>query len=153
MASAVGRGIAALGLALALAAGASPARADEAAGAAELVKLEVTVLQVSDQPGEADPRCERFDRLLRGQIPYQSLSIADTHEREVPVNEVWTLPLPNSRSLLIRPLEADAGKGSLLSLDVEESVQGDFRVRRGQPLVVGGPRFGDGRLVVVVDME
>jgi len=144
----------ALALALALAAAlfARPARADEAS-AAEQVKLEVTVLQVSDQPGESDPRSERFDRLLRGQIPYQSLAVIDSHEREVPVNEVWTVALPTSRSLQIRPLEADDGKGSLLSLDVEESVQGDFRVRRGQPLVVGGPRFGDGRLVVVVDME
>jgi hypothetical protein len=83
----------------------------------------------------------------------QSLAILDIHRREVPVNEVWTVELPTHRSLQVRPLEVDRNQGTLLSLDVEESVQGDFRVRRGQPLVVGGPRHGDGRLVVVVDTE
>ena len=57
---------------------------------ADVVSIEVTVLQVSDQPGESDPRCERFDKLLRGQIAYESLAVLDTHEREVPLNEVWT---------------------------------------------------------------
>jgi hypothetical protein len=69
------------------------------------------------------------------------------------VNEVWTLDLPTQRTLQLRPLDVDRESGTLLSLDVEESMQGDFRVRRGQPLVVGGPRLGDGRLVVVVDTE
>ncbi len=128
------------------------AGADEAASA-DLVSIEVTVLQLSDQPAEADPRVERFERLLRGQVPYQSLAVIDSHRREVPVNDVWTLQLPNERSLQLRPLDVDREQGTLLSLDVEESVQGDFRVRPGQPLVVGGPRHGDGKLVVVVDME
>jgi hypothetical protein len=127
-------------------------RSEESA-ATDLVPIEVTVLQLSDQPGEADPRVERFERLLRGQIPYQSLAVIDTHRRELPLNELWTLRLPNERSLQLRPLDLDRGQGALLSLDVEESVQGDFRVRRGQPLVVGGPRYGDGKLVVVVDTE
>jgi hypothetical protein len=130
-------------------AAAGAARAEEA----DLVPLEVTVLQLSDQPGEADPRVERFDRLLRGQVPYQSLAVIDSHRREVPVNELWALELPNARSLQLRPLDVDREQGTLLSLDVEESVQGDFRVRPGQPLIVGGPRFGDGKLVVVVDTD
>jgi len=130
---------------------AAGARAEESVGS-ESVPIEVTILEVSDQPGEADPRCERFDKLLRGQIPYESLAVLDSHRRDVPVNEVWTLELPTQRSLQVRPLEV-TNQGTLLSLDVEESVQGDFRVRRGQPLVVGGPRYGGGRLVVVVDTE
>jgi hypothetical protein len=122
-------------------------------GARDEVPIEVTVLQTSDQPGESDPRCERFERILRGQIAYGSLAVVDVHKRSVPVNEVWTLDLPTQRTLQIRPLDVDREAGTLLSLDVEESVQGDFRVRSGQPLVVGGPRLGEGRLVVVVDTE
>jgi hypothetical protein len=140
----------ALAVVAVLAAGA--VRAEEAA-TTDLVPLEVTVLQLSDQPGEADPRVERFDRLLRGAIPYQSLTMIDSHRREVPLNGLWTIALPNARSLQLRPLDVDREQGTLLSLDVEESVQGDFRVRRGQPLIVGGPRHGDGKLVVVVDAE
>jgi hypothetical protein len=145
----------ALGLAIAIglvALATAGAAAEESSGG-DVVPIELTVLEVSDQPGEADPRCERFDKLLRGQIAYESLAVLDTHRREVPVNEVWTVELPTHRSLQLRPLEIDSDQGTLLSLDVEESVQGDFRVHRGQPLVVGGPRYGEGRLVVVVDTE
>jgi hypothetical protein len=142
-----------LGVAACLAAlAAPPSRAEEPAGPDE-VPIEVTVLQTSDQPGESDPRCERFEKILRGQVAYGSLAIVDVHKRSVPVNEVWTLDLPTQRTLQLRPLDVDRESGTLLSLDVEESVQGDFRVRRGQPLVVGGPRLGEGRLVVVVDTE
>lgn len=142
----------ALGLALGLAAFAAVAGSAEEAGPDD-VAIEVTVLQVSDQPAESDPRCERFEKLLRGQIPYASLSITEIHHRAVPVNEVWALELPNQRSLQLRPLDVDRGQGTLLSLDVEEGMQGDFRIRRGQPLVVGGPHLGEGRVVVVVDAE
>ena len=131
---------------------AAPSRAADPSGPDE-VPIEVTVLQTSDQPGESDPRCERFEKILRGQIAYGSLAILEVHKRSVPVNEVWTLDLPTQRTLQVRPLDVDRESGTLLSLDVEESMQGDFRVRRGQPLVIGGPRLGEGRLVVVVDTE
>jgi hypothetical protein len=140
------------GLAAALGLAAAGAWADETA-TADGVRIEVTILLASDQPGESDPRCERFDKLLRGQVAYESLSVVDTHEREVPLDEVWTLELPTQKHLQLRALADDPEQGTLLSLDVEESVQGDFRVRRGQPLVVGGPKLGEGRLVVVVDTE
>jgi hypothetical protein len=90
------------------------------------------------------------DRLLRGQIAYQSLAIVDSHHRELPVNEVWTLELPTGRSLQLRPLEVDK-TGTLLSLDVEDGLQGDFRVRPGQPLILGGARLGEDKLVLVVE--
>jgi hypothetical protein len=116
----------------------------------DLVPLDVTVLRVSDEPGEVDPRVERVDRLLRGQIAYQSLAIVDVHHRELPLNEVWTFELPTGQSVQLRPLEANKS-GTLLSLDVEDGLQGDFRVRPGQPLIVGGARYGEGKLVLVVE--
>lgn len=128
---------------------AGAAAADEAASP-DAVPLEVTVLSASDQPREEDPRCKRFDKILRGEIPYQSLAVLDTQRRRVGVNEIWEVELPTQRTLKVVPLEV-SDQSTLLSLDIEESVQGDFRVQRGQPLVVGGPRYGDGRLVVVLD--
>jgi hypothetical protein len=128
---------------------AAPASAEGDEGT-DLVPLDITVLRVSDEPGEVDPRVERVDRLLRGQVAYQSLSILDVLHREVPVNEVWTFELPTGRSVELRPLEVDK-TGTLLSLDVEDGLQGDFRVRPGQPLVVGGVRAGEDKLVLVVE--
>jgi len=141
------RGLRAL-LAAALVA-AAPASAEGDEGT-DLVRLDITVLRVSDEPGEVDPRVERVDRLLRGQVAYQSLAILDVLHREVPVNEVWTFELPTGRSVELRPLEVDK-TGALLSLDVEDGLQGDFRVRPGQPLVVGGVRVGEDKLVLVVE--
>jgi len=141
------RGLRAL-LAAALVA-AAPASAEGDEGT-DLVPLDITVLRVSDEPGEVDPRVERVDRLLRGQVAYQSLAILDVLHREVPVNEVWTFELPTGRSVELRPLEVDK-TGTLLSLDVEDGLQGDFRVRPGQPLVVGGVRVGEDKLVLVVE--
>jgi hypothetical protein len=141
------RGLRAL-LAAALVA-AAPASAEGDEGT-DLVRLDITVLRVSDEPGEVDPRVERVDRLLRGQVAYQSLAILDVLHREVPVNEVWTFELPTGRSVELRPLEVDK-TGTLLSLDVEDGLQGDFRVRPGQPLVVGGVRVGEDKLVLVVE--
>src|SRR5262245_19998952 len=108
-----------LGLAACFAALAVPSgvRAADASDPDE-VPIEVTVLQTSDQPGETDPRCERFEKILRGQIAYGSLSVIDVHKRSVPVNEVWTLDLPTQRTLQLRPLDVDKEAGTLLSLDV-----------------------------------
>jgi hypothetical protein len=108
------------------------------------------VLRVSDEPGEVDARVERLDRLLRGQIAYQSLAIVEVLHRDLPLSEVWTFELPTRQSVQLRPLEVDKS-GTLLSLDVQDGLQGDFRVRPGQPLIVGGARYGDDKLVLVVE--
>jgi hypothetical protein len=146
----------AAGAAAALLAGAfagAPARADDAQTAKPAeVPIEVTVLRVSDEPGDVDPRAEAVDRLLRGQIPYRSLSVVDTYRRDLPVDEVWIVELPTEQELQLRPLDVSRN-GTLISLDVEDGLQGDFRVRPGQPLIVGGPRYGDGKLVFVVGTE
>jgi hypothetical protein len=128
----------------------APASAEGDEGS-DLVPLDITVLRVSDEPGEVDPRVERVDRLLRGQVAYQSLAIVDVHRREVPVNEVWTFELPTGRHVELRPLEVDKTGALLLSLDVEDGLQGDFRVRPGQPLIVGGVRVGEDKLILVVE--
>ena len=95
-----------LGVAACLAVLAAPsARAADPTGPDE-VPIEVTVLQTSDQPGESDPRCERFEKILRGTVAYGSLAVLDVHKRSVPVNEVWTVDLPTQRTLQLRPLEA-----------------------------------------------
>jgi hypothetical protein len=126
-----------------------PARAESDEGT-DLVPLDVTVLRVSDEPGEVDARVERLDRLLRGQIAYQSLAIVEVLHRDLPLSEVWTFELPTRQSVQLRPLEVDKS-GTLLSLDVQDGLQGDFRVRPGQPLIVGGARYGDDKLVLVVE--
>lgn len=116
------------------------------------VDVRVTVVQASDGSGGIDPRARRFDEILRGQIAYQSLRVEETHQRKVGLDEVWDVPLPTSGRLRLRPLDVGA-KGTLMSVDLENHMQGDFRVRAGKPLIVGGPRYESGKLVIVVESK
>jgi hypothetical protein len=128
---------------------ASPASSEPEAGDSR-VKVEVTVVRVSDQPGAVDPRAARLDRFLRGQVAYQSLELLDTHRKTLSPDSAWKVSLPGRSELRLRPLDIGA-RGTLLSVGWEGVVQGDFRVRPGSPLIFGGPEHGGGKLVVVVD--
>lgn len=124
----------------------------QAAGAQETgsVQMEVTVVRASDAAGGVDARAKRLDRVLRGQVAYQSLAFVASHHRKVAVDEVWSVRLPAGGDLRVRPLDAGS-RGALLSVDWTDVVQGDFRVRPGRPLIFGGPAYEGGKLVVVID--
>ena len=122
------------------------------AAAAQQVPVEVTVVRISQEPGPADPRAKRLDRILRGQLAYESLEVVGTRKQKVALDDVWKVKLPGTGPLRVRPLDV-GGQGALLSLDWEGELQGDFRVRRGTPLILGGPRSGRGKLVVVLDVR
>jgi hypothetical protein len=133
----------AVGLAVGLMVAAAPALAQQ-------VPVEVTVVRISHEPGPADPRAKRLDAILKGQIAYESLEVVGTQSRSVALDDVWKVKLPGKGALRVRPIDV-GDKGALLSLDWEGEIQGDFRVRPGTPLILGGPRSRDGKLVVVID--
>ncbi|MDH3685923.1 MAG: hypothetical protein OEP95_06825 [Myxococcales bacterium] len=142
MASASARGVLG-GLLLALLCGAPSVSAQE-------IPMEVTVVRISPEPGPADPRAKRLDRILKGQLAYQSLGVLAVKKRSVALDDVWKVNLPGTGPLRVRPVDIGPN-GALLSLDWEGELQGDFRVRKGTPLILGGPRSGQGKLVVVID--
>ena len=118
--------------------------------AAQQLPMKVTVVRISPEPGPADPQARRLDRILKGQLAYESLEVLGTQKRSVALDDVWKVKLPGTGPLRVRPIDLGAN-GALLSLDWEGELQGDFRVRRGTPLILGGPRSGNGKLVVVID--
>lgn len=122
------------------------------AGAQEHVDVEVTLVRVSDAPGGVakGARAKRYDALLRGQVAYQSLEVVRTEGRKLAPGKLWELALPTGAVLSLRALDVSE-EGTLLSVDLEGSVQGDFKVRRGHPLILGGPPFRDGKLVIGVE--
>ena len=69
---------------------------------------------------------------------------------DVALDDVWKVKLPGTGPLRVRPVDIGPN-GALLSLDWEGELQGDFRVRKGTPLILGRPRSGKGKLVVVID--
>ena len=144
-----GAGLARLGAALVLCLlGAGAARA------AEPLAFAVTVLQVSDQPGPVDPspRAQRLHALLSPKIRYESLHVLAVRRLRVPLEGIGEVRLPTGQTFRFRPIDA-SGSGVLVAVDLKGTMQGDFRIPPGKPLVLGGPPHEGGQLVVVLERE
>jgi len=148
-----------LALALALAAGAAAQQLvpPEPSGIPTKAKkprlnFAVTVLHASPDPGGVGPGAERFDRLLRDSIRYESLSVVKTKQRRVELNEIERVALPTGQDFRFRPIDA-SDRGVLVSVDWRKTARGDFRLPRGKPLILGGQPYENGQLVVILEAE
>jgi hypothetical protein len=149
-----------LGLVLALAAAAAGAQAlipQEPGGftakpMTPRLIFEVTVLHASPSPGGIDPGAERFDRLLRDTVRYESLRVVKAKQRKVKLNEIEKIELPTGQNFRFRPIDA-GDRGVLVSVDWKKTARGDFRLPRGKPLILGGQPYEDGQLVVILEAE
>jgi len=109
----------------------------------------VTVLVVSEDPGGVDPGAARFDRILRKRLRYESLRLVSRQHRSVARDEIGTVPVPGAPTFRFRPIDS-SDKGTLVSVEWG-ATRGDFRLRRGKPLILGGPATAGGELVVVLE--
>lgn len=116
------------------------------------LNFEVTVLHASPSPGGVGPGAERFDRLLRETIRYESLRVVKTKQRRVELNEIERVALPSGQDFRFRPIDA-SDRGVLVSVDWRKTARGDFRLPRGKPLILGGQPYEDGQLVVILEAE
>jgi hypothetical protein len=130
-----------------LVAAAAPAAAQDAP---RRLSFEVTVALVSQEPGPVDPRGRQADQLLRRKLRYESLRVLDSGRRSVALDQVETVRLPTGQRFRFRPLDLGSG-GVLVAVDAEGMAQGDFRIARGKPLVLGGGTYQDGQLFVILE--
>ncbi len=119
---------------------AAPAAADHT--------FEVTVLVVSQAPGDIDGRAQRFHRILRKRVRYESLRFVKSQRRRVRLDEIGSVSVRGARAFRFRPID-EGGKGVLVAIDWE--TRGDFRIHKGKPLILGGPATRGGDLVVVLE--
>lgn len=127
------------------------ARAEEPAA----VTFHVTVVHVSGAEGEGggveeSEAARRAHGILGDRIRYESLRVLATHERRLAANDVARIGLPTGRELRFRPLDVGEG-GVLVAVDVEGTAQGDFRIPSGKPIVLGGPTYREGQLVILLE--
>jgi hypothetical protein len=116
------------------------------------LNFQVTVLHASPAPGGVGPGAERFDRLLRDTVRYESLSVVKTKQRRVDLNEIERVALPTGQDFRFRPIDA-SDRGVLVSVDWRKTARGDFRLPRGKPLILGGQPYENGQLVVILEAE
>ncbi len=110
--------------------------------------FEVTVLIASPDAGKVDGRAQRFDRLLRKRLRYESLRFVSNQRSRVALEEIVSVPVRGSKPFRFRPIDA-SGNGVLVAVDWE--TRGEFQIHKGKPLILGGPASRGGDLVVILE--
>lgn len=136
--------------------------------AAPTVTLQAQVFLASNQPGAApDPSLAGLIAQLRTALPYSSFQLLGTPSGRTGLGQSWSaeLPggeLPRGRTLELMPTAIERGTIQLQARIVQRRVvQGKgvsetlvnttLRLQSGgPPVVIGGPGYGAGVLVIVI---
>jgi hypothetical protein len=114
------------------------------------INVDVTVSQISQQPGPVDPRASRLDAQLRGEFRYESLRVLQQKRLALDLNELGKLSLPNGSELQLRPLSL-SDRGVLMAVSVRGSVQSDMQIPNGHLVAIGAGQFEGGKLVISLE--
>lgn len=130
--------------------------------AQSVVRFGARVLLATDGPPPAglvrnppgpDERLERFLPRLRQLFRYREYTSMERYRAEVPVGTTQRWPVPGDRVLEVTPEDVTGNavrlRVRLLRGSVAE-VQARIQAAAGNPAVIGGPRHGDGVLIIVV---
>jgi hypothetical protein len=117
-----------------------------------VIRFHVSVVYVSPEPGEIDPRGRDLHRSLAPQFRYESMQVLDDRELELRIDQVGRVELPNGRDLRLRPLDVDS-RGVLIAVDVERQAKMDLRVKPGHKAVIGAHPYREGKLVISIEPE
>jgi RNA polymerase sigma-70 factor, ECF subfamily len=148
-----------LALLLALA---PPVTAQPPVGSPPVVRFGARVLMGTDgplpsglraAPADGDERLVAFMPKLRQLFWYKDYASLERYRAEVPVGTLQTWRVPGERVLEVLP-ESVSGdtvrmRVRLIRGRMTELVT-EIRAARGSPAVIGGPRYGDGVIIIIV---
>ena len=148
-----------LALLLALA---PPVAAQPPVGSPPVVRFGARVLLGTDEPlpsglraapADGDERLVAFMPKLRQLFRYKEYASLERYRAEVPVGTLQTWRVPGERVLEVLP-ESVSGdtvrmRVRLIRGQMTELVT-EIRAARGSPAVIGGPRYGDGVIIIIV---
>lgn len=141
-------GLAALGLAAGLLAGAA-ATAQTAPGR---VAVKVGVHHVSQRPGPIDPAAQALDRKLRADFRYQSVRVLETRRLDLAFDETGSVDLPTGRRVKVKPRRIGPN-GLFMRVEVEGMLRTSLQVPNHHQVVIGAERYEDGKLVVTLEPD
>ncbi len=104
-------------------------------------------------PAEPDERLDNFLPKLRQLFRYKSYTSLERYRAEVPVGSTQRWPVPGDRQIEITPEAMTKGvvkfqvrlsRGSLTEVNTH------IQAQTGNPAVIGGPKHGDGVLIIIV---
>ena len=145
-------------LCLALAVG-SPAYAQQRGGAVpaparaiDRVAFTVLVVKATDEESGVDPRLQSYASSFR-YLKYKGYRLIDQLKAEVAVGGSTSLSVEGGRKLKLTLISVDSARAQIrleLSNAKGNLLDTTVRVNRDGSLVVGGPKVGDGMLLLPV---
>ncbi len=117
-----------------------------------VVRVDVMVIQISQQPGPIDARARRLHEKLHGQFRYESLRVLQRERLALAVDELASLQLPDGRMFRVRPLNLGE-RSVLMAVSVEGTLQTDMRIGNHKIVAIRAGRFEDGSLVISLEPD
>jgi len=107
----------------------------------------------SRTPEPPDERLEAFLPKLRQLFRYKDYTSLERHRAEVPIGTTQRWPVPGDRRLEVTPQSVRAGTVSFtvrLTRGNVAEVATNIQAQSGNPAVIGGPRHGNGTLIIIL---
>lgn len=130
----------------------SPCRLHAAASAV----IEVGVAHASHEGSSIDPALSKLKSKLQSMFNYSSYKMLDRQKRTVAVGETAEVPLPGNRLFKATAVSIDGGK---IKLDVQileggkNKLTTSLGLNKGGMVLVGGPAWQNGVLILVISAE
>lgn len=135
--------------------------------AAPIVALQAHVFLASNQAGAApDPRLAGLIAQLRKALPYSSFQLLAVPSGRAGIGQSWRAELPGAavpggRALELMPTSVDGGaiqlQARIVQMKIEQGksvgeilVNTTLRLQSGGTVVIGGPTYQHGVLVIVI---
>lgn len=125
-------------------------QAQAPAAKGERFDLRVIVANLTNSRDTIDKGARRLDKELKSQFRYEGIRVLDSVDVTLVGDDVTDLKLPSRRRLRIRPLVVESGS-ALISVEISGLVQSDLKLKKGQLVIIGAERFGDGKLVIALE--
>ncbi len=130
-------------------AGIAPAQVAGSAAPA-VVSVRVMVVHASQQ-GTIDPECRDLPRQL-GPLKFSGLQLIQQRRLQLSMGERAAVALPGGREVRMLPVSI-VKRRLFMNLEVPGQVNGQFSLRPGRPLVLGGQRHQGGHLIVYIEPD
>jgi hypothetical protein len=120
------------------------------------VSLDVQVVHASSGKTFVDPTLVSLKEKLVKLFNYSSFEIISKARKEARKGEVVQFSIPGGRNMAIVPVEAT---GDVVKLDVKigggksSLVKTSLKMERGSIVIVGGPEFESGVLIILISAD
>ncbi|MGE5189291.1 MAG: hypothetical protein ACM3NF_04475 [Gemmatimonadota bacterium] len=127
-----------------------------AASADQPVSIDLGVAVASNEGSRVDPQLARIRAELKAMFDYTSYRVVDRQRRTLAVGETGDFSLPGGRSMRVTPAPSSGAKVRLAVQIMEgrrNLLTTTLGLSRGGMVVVGGPGYQNGVLILIIEAE